>query len=162
MPTDRLCFAFVSTSHYRKGLDILLEAFAGLDPERFALFVAGSPVSSSLPHVHSLGFLKNPAALYAAADFYLHPARYEPFGQIVTEALQCGTPVLVSDRVGAKEILSPQEGRVIESLAPEAWREAILALPGQEFSIGEEVGREKELLLEQHMHKMMEWAAKNR
>jgi glycosyltransferase involved in cell wall biosynthesis len=38
---------------------------------------------------------------YAIADLFVHPARSEPYGVSVQEAMACGLPALVSDRVGA-------------------------------------------------------------
>ena len=38
--------------------------------------------------------------VYAAADVFVHPARYEPWGVSVQEALACGLPVLASSLVG--------------------------------------------------------------
>jgi glycosyltransferase involved in cell wall biosynthesis len=39
--------------------------------------------------------------VYAASDLLVHPAEWEPYGLIVNEAMVCGVPVIVSDRVGA-------------------------------------------------------------
>ena len=38
---------------------------------------------------------------YAISDLFVHPARSEPYGVSVQEALACGLPVIVSDKVGA-------------------------------------------------------------
>lgn len=38
---------------------------------------------------------------YAISDLFVHPARSEPYGVSVQEALSCGLPVIVSDKVGA-------------------------------------------------------------
>ena len=38
---------------------------------------------------------------YALADVFVHPAIQEPWGVSVNEAMACGLPVIVSDRVGA-------------------------------------------------------------
>ena len=39
---------------------------------------------------------------YCAADFLALPSMFEPFGFVVNEAMLCGFPAAVSDRVGAK------------------------------------------------------------
>ena len=41
---------------------------------------------------------------YALADFLIHPAKYEPFGQIITEVIYMKTPVLISDRRWRKRV----------------------------------------------------------
>jgi glycosyltransferase involved in cell wall biosynthesis len=38
---------------------------------------------------------------YAISDLFVHPAQSEPYGVSVQEALACGLPVIVSDKVGA-------------------------------------------------------------
>jgi len=53
----------------------------------------------------------------AAADVVALPSRFEGFGSAVLEALACGTPSVVSDRVGAGEILSPGvDGEIVRDL----------------------------------------------
>jgi len=42
---------------------------------------------------------------YAAADVAVAPSLYEPFGLVATEAMACGTPVVVSDTGGLREIV---------------------------------------------------------
>jgi glycosyltransferase involved in cell wall biosynthesis len=43
-----------------------------------------------------------------ACDLMLQPAKYEPFGLTVGEALACGVPVVVTSEVGAGEEVSPE------------------------------------------------------
>ena len=42
---------------------------------------------------------------YHALDVYVHPARFEEFGQSVQEALACGLPVITGAHVGAAELI---------------------------------------------------------
>ena len=44
--------------------------------------------------------------IMAAADALVLPSGFEPYGAVVGEALQWGTPCLVSDKVGAKGLVS--------------------------------------------------------
>lgn len=149
-------FAFVSASHKRKGLDILLKTFELLKNENVLLLIAGYPdIKTNLPNVRFLGFLNSPEMIYHLADFTVHPARYEPFGQIISESLACGTPVLVSDRVGAKEIVTPKVGQVLETLNPNYWAETLKNINRSAFEIPEDFVEQNELSLEQHMEKLM-------
>jgi len=54
--------------------------------------------------VRFLGFVNQSGlpAVYVASDLLVLPSDYEPFGLVVNEAMICGCPAVVSDRVGAK------------------------------------------------------------
>jgi glycosyltransferase involved in cell wall biosynthesis len=54
--------------------------------------------------VRFLGFANQSVLpeLYRAADVFVLPSDYEPFGLVVNEAMLCQVPVIVSDRVGAR------------------------------------------------------------
>jgi UDP-glucose:(heptosyl)LPS alpha-1,3-glucosyltransferase len=43
---------------------------------------------------------------YHSLDLLFHPARFESFGLVVSEAAACGCPVLTSTRVGASELFT--------------------------------------------------------
>jgi len=53
--------------------------------------------------VKFLGFVKYSflPQVYTSSDLLVHPAEWEPYGLPVNEAMVCGIPVVVSDRVGA-------------------------------------------------------------
>jgi len=53
--------------------------------------------------VRFLGFVNQSElpSVYRSADLFILPSEYEPFGVVVNEAMLCGCPVAVSDRVGA-------------------------------------------------------------
>ncbi|MEM6723726.1 MAG: glycosyltransferase family 4 protein, partial [Bacteroidota bacterium] len=81
---------FVSFSHKRKGLDVLLAAFRQME-DRFKLLIIGQSVSRSLPaNVQSVGVQEDLPSWYTLADLCVHPARMEPFGQVIAESLACG------------------------------------------------------------------------
>lgn len=58
-------------------------------------------------HAELLGKLPHEALpdLYRWADALVLPSRFDSFGLVVLEALACGLPVIVSDRVGAKDVV---------------------------------------------------------
>ena len=154
-------FLLVSTSHKRKGLDILIEVFKEL-PKNYKLLVAGTSFKSSNSQIVSLGFVKDMGAIYHQVDVLLHPAVYEPFGQIITEAFAAKVPVIISDRVGAKEFVNSNRGLVLDSLAPAVWCEAILKFDKEKISFDDIEEVLKELSLESHMDKMLNWAILNK
>ena len=90
-----------------KGLRDLLDAFELLGEAAPPLVVAGAgPLEPLLRHragVHMVGFKSRDELieLYALADRCAVPARDEPWGVWVNEALACGCPVVATDAVGA-------------------------------------------------------------
>ena len=53
--------------------------------------------------------------MYAAADFFVLPSIYEPFGNANLEALASGLPIITSRNCGVAEIITPQkEGIILE------------------------------------------------
>jgi len=93
-----------------KGVDLLLAAFGGLrrgHPSARLRLAGQGRWSGGLPEGAQL-FRPAPAELvaaYQAADLLVLPSRLDGFGLVVAEALACGTPVIVSDRVGAKDLV---------------------------------------------------------
>lgn len=156
MSSAKYTFAFVSSSHKRKGLPLLLKIFQQLENEPFELFIAGHPkLTTSLKNVHFLGFLEKPRDLYAAVDFTIHPARYEPYGQIITESIQCGTPVIVSHMVGAKEIITPSVGVVLSDFQVDTWVNCLRNLKPTAFNIPMDYVEKRALSLEKHVETIL-------
>lgn len=63
---------------------------------------------------------------YEAMDVLLHPARSEPFGMVVTEALAAGVPVVVSEACGAASVVTYMHGDVVPLDAePAHWLAAL-------------------------------------
>ena len=117
---ERITLLFPSLGHRRKGLQELLKAFALLPHERFELLVAGRPLRTKhRGNIRFLGYVDDLSPVYGAVDYTILPSRYEPFGLVVAESLQCGTPVVVSDQVGAAELLSPETGIILPDIQPE-------------------------------------------
>ena len=94
-----------------KGVGDLVSALELLGDDAPVLVAAGEgPMADTLaatPHVQLVGFQEHDrlVELYALADAFVLPSRDEPWGVVVNEALACGTPVIVTDAVGAAEDL---------------------------------------------------------
>ncbi|TAE50162.1 MAG: glycosyltransferase family 1 protein [Bacteroidetes bacterium] len=156
---DKRVYVFVSSSHKRKGLPLLLDLFAQLQDQPVELVIAGMPaVETSLPNVKDLQFSTQMEELYAAADFTIHPSYYEPFGQIVSESLCCGTPVLISDRVGARECITPQEGLVLPYQDVSRWKEAILHQKPEDFAPDPHYAARNHLSVSDHVEQILAFA----
>ena len=109
-------FLFVGSGFFRKGLATALQALALARQESWHLVVAGYDRHQARYEdfarrlgVHRrtrfLGGQKDVRPLYAAADAYVMPSRYEPFGNAGLEALAMGLPSVISTRCGAAELV---------------------------------------------------------
>lgn len=120
---------FLSRLHVKKGCDLLLDAFqqvlsARLPNESLHLVMAGPCLSDeylnelklragSGRNVTFTGMLSGNLkwGAFAAADVFILPSHQENFGIAVAEALACGTPVLVSNKVNIwREIVEDGAG----------------------------------------------------
>ncbi|MCX7744226.1 MAG: glycosyltransferase family 4 protein [Flavobacteriales bacterium] len=156
---DSQYFLFASTGHTRKGLPLLLKLFEKLKDQKKHLVIIGYPeVKSSLSNVHYLGFIEEPRKIYVASDALMHPSMYEPYGQIVAEALQCGTPVIISDQVGASELVNEQEGIILSPTKLTDWLEAVNNFKRTDFAISTTFATDKKITLDYHMDAMLQWA----
>lgn len=121
---------FLSRLHEKKGCDLLLEAFAHIvkTDKRLHLVMAGPDQTGwattlkekaeklgIAQHITWPGMLQGDSkwgAFYAAEVFCL-PSHQENFGIVVAEALACGKPVLISNKVNIwREIESDLAGFV--------------------------------------------------
>lgn len=123
-PEERIIL-FVSMNFEIKGLDALLKGLAALAGQpaapAFRLLVAGKgnvrkyrALAASLGiggRVIFTGVLPGAElpAVYAAADLYAMLSRFDTFGMVVLEAMAASLPVLVSDRVGARDLVRDGE-----------------------------------------------------
>jgi glycosyltransferase involved in cell wall biosynthesis len=123
-------FLFVGRLIERKGLDVLLRAFALVDGGE--LWIAGSgPLHADvlqaaanderirfLGHVGAEGLADH----YAKSDALIVPSHYEPWGLVVHEGLAHGLPVIATDQVGAADDLieSGVNGYVVPAGSVEA------------------------------------------
>jgi glycosyltransferase involved in cell wall biosynthesis len=149
----RMTLLFPSLDHERKGLSSLLQSFAHLDPDRYCLLIAGQKPKRSLElpvNVRYVGYVENLSGLYSVVDYVVLPSSYEPFGLVVAESLQCGTPVLVTRQVGASELLHPEDGCILPDNRPEGLTSAITGLEKKRVAPG--FARRNGLELEQHIH----------
>ncbi len=116
---DRVVLAFVGMYFRRKGLEPLLRALAGLRDAPWELLVVGGDDDAPFralaadleiaPRVRFLGHRPDVAPFLRAADAFVFPTSYEPFGLVITEALACGTPVITARHAGAAELM--RDGR---------------------------------------------------
>jgi glycosyltransferase involved in cell wall biosynthesis len=151
-----LSCVLVSASHSRKGLPLLLEVFAALKDLKFELLVAGEEnVDTDLPNVRGLGFVRDTEALFAAADCTLLPAGYEPYGQVVSESVLCGTPVMVSPMVGASSVLGEGAGLVLPDFEVHTWVNALKELNPMDFRVEADWAERNRISLGAHVEAIL-------
>lgn len=122
----------------RKGLRFLLEAFAsvrGEFPAELHLFGPMKPDFAasmgerlSAPDVfwHGSVSQKVLADEMRRSDLLVLPSLEEAFGLVVPQALRCGIPCVVTDAVGAKDLIREERnGSVVQARDPEALAEAL-------------------------------------
>lgn len=101
--------AFALRPDSRPASAVLL--IAGDGPYRSDLEQLAKPLGSS---VRLLGFVpvQELPRFYLASDIYVHPSTIDPHPLAISEALYCGLPVVISDRVGSRGPTDDvQEGR---------------------------------------------------
>lgn len=115
MSKEECVLLFVGSGWERKGLKVALEglerAIVLLKERGFApnlrLWIAGkgTPHNYHSGHTRFLGPIKKVERLYAAADLFILPTRYDPFSNASLEALAAGLPVITTRFNGCSEIM---------------------------------------------------------
>jgi len=122
-----LVMIFVSMNFEIKGLDEILPALAKLKAQNypFKLVVVGKgnvPKYKSLAQKAQIGQdviftgplnKENLIKMYLAGDLYLMLSKFDTFGMVVLEAMAAGLPVIISNHVGARDIVREGENGFI-------------------------------------------------
>ncbi|MEA3038572.1 MAG: teichuronic acid biosynthesis glycosyltransferase TuaC [Sphingomonadales bacterium] len=118
----------------RKRPELVLQV-ARLVPEATFLFVGDGPERARLersagPNVRFAGARPHEAlpSYLSAAAVMLLPSRSEGLANVWVEALACGTPLVVTDAGGAREVVTSAEAGRIVAPEPEALAEAVRSL----------------------------------
>lgn len=133
VPPDGGVIGFVGKEWQRKGLPFAVEIVARLRHTRpnLELWVSG-PQPETIRHLFSgwhggyrlLGWRDQ--APYPEFDVLLHPARAEPYGMVISEAMAAQVPVVVSDVCGAAAHITPPAGAVLPlDAGADVWVQAI-------------------------------------
>ncbi|MDD5394635.1 MAG: glycosyltransferase family 4 protein [Thiothrix sp.] len=105
---------FVGSGFERKGLAVLLQALAQTTDWHLVVvgkdkyqrnFERAAQQLGIASRVRFVGMQTNMNECYALADLLVHPAWYEPFGNVVLEAMAHGRGVLVSSQCGSGELV---------------------------------------------------------
>jgi UDP-glucose:(heptosyl)LPS alpha-1,3-glucosyltransferase len=114
-----IVLAFVGSGFARKGLDTVLAAMARSrlrlkllvvgDDRELPRYAALAKVLKIGEHVSFTGGVDDVRPHYAAADALVLPTLYDPFPNVVLEAMAMGLPAIVSDQCGAAELVKHAE-----------------------------------------------------
>lgn len=115
LKSEDIVLLFVASEFKRKGLEFVIKALYELRKDNVYLMVVGP--DDRLPYenlsvklgikekVVFTGASKNVKEFFASSDIFIFPTTYEPFGQVITEAMASGIPVITSKCAGAAEII---------------------------------------------------------
>jgi glycosyltransferase involved in cell wall biosynthesis len=117
-PPDRrlILFGAQAVDDPRKGIGLLRRALELLrdqgSHDDVDLVIFGSSRPEEPPdfafETHYTGYVHDDAtlaSLYAACDVLVLPSKFDAFGQIVTESMVCGTPVVGFDATGPQDTI---------------------------------------------------------
>ncbi len=136
LPPEAAVFLFVGSGFERKGLAAAIKALAGVSAGTY-LLVAGKDKRMSryrrlcaqtgvAERVRFLGVQADVRPCYGAADALVLPSLYDPFANVVLEAMAAGLPVVTSRKCGGAEfITNGKNGYVTDALDIEALRDAL-------------------------------------
>ncbi|MBK9161551.1 MAG: glycosyltransferase family 4 protein [Nitrosomonadales bacterium] len=133
VPADGGVVGFVGKEWQRKGLPLAVEVVAALRRKRPALrFRVVGPAAGEVRHLFAgwqggyelAGW--SDQSHHAGFDVLLHPARAEPYGMVISEAMAARVPVVVSEVCGAAAHVTPDSGAVLALSAPVGmWADAV-------------------------------------
>jgi UDP-glucose:(heptosyl)LPS alpha-1,3-glucosyltransferase len=113
---DTYIVIFVAHEFKRKGLAVLIEAFARVKNPNRCLIVAGQDDPEPFRKlardknvgeiVHFVGRQNNIQEWFGASDVFAFPTSYEAFGMVINEAMASSLPVIVPKDAGAAEMMT--------------------------------------------------------
>ena len=153
---------FLSRIHEKKGCDLLLQAFARVAAAQpdLHLVMAGPDQTGWKAELQRLaaslgiagritwpGMLQGDAkwGAFHAAEVFCLPSHQENFGIVVAEALACGTPVLISDKVNIWREIAEDGAGIVRNDDAQGTSEALaewLAMPATQQDAMRRAARE--------------------
>lgn len=111
--TEPVTFLFSGATIHRKGFDLLLAAFDRVPEARLRIVGSRGDLGHLLDgrssdRITFVGAVpqRELAAELRRADCLVLPSRNDSYGMVVAEALASGTPVLLSEMVGSKDLVT--------------------------------------------------------
>ena len=158
LKSNRICF--VGSHLYIKGVDLLPEIITRVrrkikDVEIYVIG-KGKMVNES-DGIKVFGYVPHDKRLLLLSEcsVYLHPARFEPFGLSVVEAMAAGLIPIVTRMTGAKDLVKKVDSSLIVPVDVDAISMKIAEVLSMNI-------KEKEVLSRTAKHVAAEWSAKSK
>jgi glycosyltransferase involved in cell wall biosynthesis len=148
IPQDATVLLFLGRMDvWVKGLNLLVEAFSCLPPDRFRLVMAGPDWQKGRAELERLAgrlgcrdrirFLgpiygEKKWALLRMADVFVSPSRWEAFSIAQAEAMAVGLPVVTSTGVNLAPVLREADAALLTPLEADSLAKAIATLEGDQ------------------------------
>lgn len=120
VPTNGGVVGFVGKEWKRKGLQFAIDIVEKLKKARPNLqFVIVGPAAKDVRHLFSNwsgGFVLKEwygQVDYSEFDVLIHPAKTEPYGMVISEAMSAKVPVVISDSCGACDDVTAESGCIL-------------------------------------------------
>lgn len=156
---DKIRFIQLGTIEYRKGYDVLIEAFLSLPQdykEKVELYFAGGMINSGTPlatyifhrmkqasNIHYLGVIdsiQKKIDEISKSDVVIVASRDESCSLVALEGAMLSKPLIVTENVGAKYIVDRNNGRIIKTGNVTSLKQAIIEMVDERDSL-DEMGR---------------------
>ena len=139
IPNGTLTLVYAGSGFERKGVAPALQAVAASGVDCHILILGSDKHAARYARrahalglgqrAHFLGAREDVRPYLAAADIFIMPSLYEPFGNANMEAMAMGLPVITSSKSGAAELVqAAAAGRVCDALDIESLARAIREL----------------------------------
>ncbi|MBD2809904.1 glycosyltransferase family 4 protein [Xenorhabdus sp. Vera] len=142
IPLTARCLIYVGSGFERKGLSAAIQAIAKTDSY---LLVIGKDkeqkkyqqLANTLGCNHRIRFMglqKETLPFYQLSDALLLPTLYDPFPNVILEAMACGLPVITSTTCGGAEFITEgKNGFVCDALDIKKLKDAVQGIPDNIF-----------------------------
>ena len=114
----------LSRMHWKKGVDLLIDAASKMDEAVFLIAGDGPEIEKYREQAHELnlesrvlflGWCEDRLGLLSIADVCVLPSRYEPFGIVIPESWFAGVPLVATKTDGAKRyVIHEKDGLLVD------------------------------------------------